>query len=398
MSMNLPSWARELRKPARIKAIYGGRGGGKSQTAARIMLAYGLERGIRVLCCREIQRSISDSIKKNLEDLIFLYKLPYQILRDRIYYAPTGTEFIFAGLQDAQKIKSYEGIDYVIVEEAQCVSKKSIEILEPTIRKKGSEIWYIFNPFQVTDPVYQEHVLNRREGNLAIKVNYWDNPWFNETALVKEMEWCRENRPDDYKHIWCGEPIVNTDRQIFKGCWRIGECPEPPVDVILRYGADWGFSTDPSTLVRCWIRDRTLYIDREVRAVKLPLKEHAALFDKVEGSRNNRIIADSARPETIDLLRGEGFDIIGAKKGKGSVEDGITFLRNFDIVVSPDLTDVIQEFSLYSYKVDKKTDEIYRTIEDSWNHSIDAIRYALEPVMRGNRNTVGKIEMKGFNC
>lgn len=383
---------------ARVKTIRGGRGSAKSWTVATLLLLFAMKHKRRILCTREIQRSIRDSVKKLLEDMIVRYQWGayFDIKRERIECTLTGSEFFFCGLIDANKIKSIEGVDYCWVEEAQTVSLESIELLEPTIRKAGSEIWYTFNPRHLTDPVYDRHITNRRTGNIDVVANYTDNPWFGETSLVADMEWDRDNRPETYKHIWLGLPVVNTDKQVFNGCWKIAPVPTPPSDTKFWHGMDFGFSQDPVSLVRCWFAGRTLYVDREVRAYQLPLDQHDKFVRQIHTATTNRITADSSRPETINMLRRQGFDVVGCKKGAGSVEDGIDFLRSFDIVIDPNLTAVHDEFTHYSYKQDKHSGEILRTLEDRYNHTIDALRYAVEELMRARIGTVKKMKFHGL--
>jgi phage terminase large subunit len=163
--------------------------------------------------------------------------------------------------------------------------------------------------------------------------------------------------------------------------WTIKEF-EPGVDAVHRFGADWGFAIDPTVLVRCHVEGRTLYVDHEAWEVGCEIDKTPALFDKITGSRKWLIRADSARPETVSYMKRQGFRITAALKGQGSIEDGIEFLRSFDIVVHPRCAKVIEELTLYAYKVDEHTGEILPVLEDKNNHTIDALRYALEELRR----------------
>jgi phage terminase large subunit len=190
---------------ARYKIAYGGRGAAKSWGFARALLILGAQKPLRVLCAREIQRSIADSVHKLLGDQIAAlgFEDVYEVQQAAIL-GRNGTEFIFAGLKhNVASIKSYEGCDIVWVEEAQSVSKKSWDVLIPTIRKEGSEIWVSFNPDLETDATYQRFVVNPPPGAVAVKINYRDNPWFPE-ELRKEAEFERAKDPDAYNHIWEG--------------------------------------------------------------------------------------------------------------------------------------------------------------------------------------------------
>lgn len=379
-----------LGRRARYKVYHGGRGGGKSRAIAAALIHMASVTSLRILCAREIQLSIKDSVKRLLDDEIVRQGLQaeYTSTLTEIRNNRTGSLFIFSGLRgaSADTIKSYEGIDICWLEEAHSISQRSWDVLIPTIRKEQSEIWISFNPYLKTDPVYKMFV----EGtpppdSVVVEVNHYDNPFFPD-VLRREMEWDRERDPDKYTHVWLGKPVQNTDTQVFNGTWTIAPCPEPHPNEMLYFGADWGFAQDPTTLVRCWIDDsiRTLYVDHEAGGVGIEIDDTPALFDMVPGSRAYDIIADSARPETISYMRRAGFRVKPASKGKGSVEEGVARLKNYRIVVDPRCRNVVSELSLYSYKTDPRTGAILPVLEDRHNHTIDALRYATER-LRGKR-------------
>jgi len=308
----------------------------------------------------------------------------FEIQREKIVHKKTGSEFIFIGLND---LKSAEGITRVWIDEAHTVTRRQWVELIPTIRTPGSEIWVSFNPRFETDVVYDEFILNTPpDGAHVVNVNYTENPWFPD-VLRLELESDIKRDPDKYQHVWLGGLERHSESQIFHGRWRIGEIPEPPSDTRFYLGADWGFAKDPTTLIRCWIDGRTLYIDRAVGGVGIEIDKTPELFKRVEGCERWPITADCARPETISYMKRNGFARMRpSKKGKNSIEDGITFIRQYDIVIAPELKDVHEEFMLYSYKVDKHSGEILPIIVDAFNHYIDALRYALEELMRRERS------------
>jgi phage terminase large subunit len=372
----------------RYRVWYGGRGGAKSWSVARILLIKGIQTPIRVLCTREYQASIADSVHALLSDQIRHLGLEsvYDIKRDEIV-GVNGTQFIFAGIRrDPKKIKSTEGIDIAWVEEADTISNESLDLLIPTIRKKDSEIWITFNPDQPDDPVYKRFIETERDDTIVTKVGYTDNPWFPE-VLKKELEWDKAHDTDKYMHVWEGEPRRASNAQVFSGRWRV-ESFDTPESAQFYHGADWGFSVDPTALVRCYVHDTTLYIDAEAYGVGVAITDTPALFDIVPTSRQWPIIADSARPETIHHMRQQGYKMTGARKGKGSVEDGIEHIKGYhEIVVHPRCKHTIDELKMYSYKLDRLTGEPTPVLEDKHNHMIDALRYALEPVMRVRKRT-----------
>lgn len=191
----------------RYKVFYGGRGGGKSYTIASILLAKGMSKPLRVLCTRELQTSIADSVHRLLSDIISSnphFAAHYEVLQNTIR-AKNGTEFLFKGLKhNITEIKGMEGIDIVWCEESENISNRSWELLIPTIRKDGSEIWVIFNPRNPTDPTYERFVATRRDDAIVQKVGWQDNPWFPK-VLAKEKDALRESDFEAYKHIWEGE-------------------------------------------------------------------------------------------------------------------------------------------------------------------------------------------------
>jgi phage terminase large subunit len=203
---------RPLLDPSRYKGAHGGRGSGKSQFFADLMIGYSLKiPGFRGLCCREIQKSLKESAKRLLEQKIQDHGLGhlFEVQRDDIK-TPGGGLIAFAGLQDhtAESIKSYEGFDIAWVEEAQTVSPKSLSLLRPTIRKPGSELWFSWNPRRKSDPV--DEMLRGTEkptGATVVEANWKDNPWFP-AELEQERLDCLRMQPDQYDHIWEGGYIT----------------------------------------------------------------------------------------------------------------------------------------------------------------------------------------------
>lgn len=373
----------ELYSPHRYKVFYGGRGSGKSQAVAQALTFLSSNINLRILCCREVQNSIKDSSYQVLKDMTEKLGIghEYKFTESEILHKRTGSRFIFSGLlRNENSIRSKEGIDICWVEEASSVSQTSWDVLSPTIRKDGSELWITFNPLTVDDPtnVFLE---NPPPDAYVRKVNYWDNPYFPD-VLRQQMEWDKANDYEKYLHIWEGYPLTISDAQVFKGRFSVESFDEDLWQKADRlfFGADFGFARDPSTLIRCFIHERRLYVDYEAYACGVEIDELPALYDSVPGSRKWPIKADSARPETISYLRSRaGFQISPATKWQGSVEDGVAYLKGFDkIVIHPRCQHTADEFKLYSYKVDKVTNEVLPVIVDKHNHIIDAIRYSLD--------------------
>ena len=385
--IQIPDAFQALLTPARYKVFYGGRGSAKSWSFATVLLATAANRALRILCAREIQLSIADSVKRLLDDRINVMGLGnFYTSTNSDIVGDNGSVFIFAGLKhNATKIKSVEGVDIVWLEEGDRISRESLDILIPTIRKPGSEIWITFNPNESTDPVYQDFVLADppRPNAIVKKVNYDDNLFFPD-VLREEMEWDRAHDNAKYLHVWEGKTRQRPDSLVMRN-WRVEEF-KTPEEAFFLFGADWGFSVDPSCLVRLWVDDsaRRIYIDHEAWKVRCEIEDLPGLFDTVPDSRKWIIVADSQRPDTISYMQGQGFQVWPAKKGAGSVADGIEFVNSYETIIHPRCKHTIDEFGTYRHKVNPHTNEITPLIEDKNNHTCDSVRYALES-MRGSR-------------
>lgn len=381
---SLPTYAQPLFAPHRYKVIYGGRGAARSWSVARALLIMAAMRPLRILCARELQKSIRDSVHRLLSDQIQLMGLPYEILQTEIRHA-NGSLFIFEGLRhNITKIKSIEGVDICWVEEAERVSETSWNVLIPTIRKSGSEIWITFNPDLESDPTYRRFVLQPPPGAWVMKVSSEDNPWLPD-ELKAERDYLWKVDPEAAAHVWGGDTRQATDAQILKGKWTVEEFePEDGWDGPY-HGADFGFAQDPTTLVRCWVHGHRLYVEREAYRIGLEL-DHTGEHWKanVPGCERYVIRADSARPESISYLRRHGFpQITGAPKWSGSVEDGIAHLRQYEqIIIHPRCKHTADEARHYSYKVDARTGDVLPVVADGSEHIWDAVRYALAPLIK----------------
>lgn len=370
----------------RWRWTYGGRGGGKSVEIARALVLLGAIEPMIILCAREFQNSINDSVLALLDAEIHSLGLAhfYKVKNNEIEGA-NGTRFTFKGLRNnIQSIKSMHGIRICWVEEAQTVSQDSWDILGPTVRANKSEVWVSFNPRDAEDPTYKlmkRHEEDPPEGGSIIRcVNYCDNAFFPD-VLRLEMEYCKRVDYDAYEHIWLGMPKAISEAIIFSGKCRVEAFPD---DLWLQaerlfFGADFGFANDPSTLMRGFIIGKKLYIEYEAYGVGVELDEMEQFYDAIPLAREWPIKADCSRPETISYLRRRGFSISGAEKWPGSVEDGIAYLRGFEeIIIHERCKHMADEARLYSYKVDRKTNDILPIVVDKHNHCWDAVRYSLD--------------------
>ncbi len=323
------------------------------------------------------------------------------------YAMDRRTEFIFAGIKtDPGKIKSTEGIDICLVEEAEKVSEMSWRILVPTIfRAPGSEIWVCFNPRDETDPTYVRYVTRMPSNARRVLINWDDNPWFpaglneerlsmlnNINSTTDDSE--RSQLQTDYDHVWNGHCYKNSNSSVFRRRVVIEYFDEPKEGTRFYYGADWGFAEDPTAMVRLWItenedRSEELWVSHEAFGYRVELDEIPQLFDSVPGSREWPVKGDSSRPETISHVAKLGFNLTAAEKWPGSLEDGIAHVKSFKrIHIHERCKHMQEEARKYSYKVDKITNDILPIVVDAHNHGWDAVRYALDGVIQ-RRGTPG---------
>ena len=402
MRIDTPRWALPLLQPARYKGAHGGRGGGKSHFFAEaIVEAHLLDPNSKTVCIREIQKSLRHSVKALIEAKIEKLGVlsHFDIQRDLILNRHGGGLIIFQGMQDhtADSIKSLEDFNRAWIEEAQTISARSLRLLRPTIRKAGSEIWASWNPENETDPINQLLRADPPPDSIVVEVNIHDNPFasketWDEYAGDRDRAKRRQEAGDknawaDFEHVWHGKYAVLSAAQVLAGCYRI-EAFEPQTLWDGPYfGVDWGFASDPTVMVKCWIDGRTLYIEQEAWGEHVETVDTPALFDRIEGARQHIIRADSARPEMISHLRNHGYPgMRAADKWPGSVEDGIGWLRGMDIVIHPDCKHAQEEARLWSYKTDRLTGDVLPKLEDRNNHVWDACIAHGEKVatLRGN--------------
>lgn len=216
MTIKLPFKLQCLKKPSRYKILHGGRGGAKSQTIARIFLLDGAETKHKIICTREIQKSIDDSVHALLvQEIDAMGMRNFYDVQNSSIVGRNGTEFLFAGLRsNIASIKSIPGLTRAWVEEAQSASVANIKILARTVREDNSEIWLSFNPDLEDDPIYQEFVVYPPTDSIVVNINYDDNPFFPD-VLRKDMEDDRRRNQAEYEHVWLGKPKQAVDGAIF---------------------------------------------------------------------------------------------------------------------------------------------------------------------------------------
>jgi phage terminase large subunit len=365
----------------REAAVHGGRYSLKSHTVARVLLIKARQAKIRVACFREFQNSIADSSHQLLADLIKLYELGDFVVTDKaIINTITGSDFIFKGLyHNEQNIKSTEGIDIAWVEEAQTVSKKSLEVLTPTVRKPGSQIIYTYNRLLEDDPVHTRLIVEGRPNTLIINVNYDIAIKYKMMPdnILNEINDDKEKRPALYKHKWLGQP--NTlEKKIYKDWAIIDSIPHEAR--LERYGLDFGYSNDPTAIVAVYYYNGGYIVD-EITYQKGLLNKPIA--DILINQPSALTIGDSSEPKSIAEVKLYGVNITGAKKMKERASPmktynqwAISVVQEQRISMTRRSINIIKEYNNYMFQEDKDG-KILNDPEDLWNHTMDAIKYAI---------------------
>ncbi len=402
-----------LLPPARYKGAKGGRASAKSHFFAEKLIRRCVAITTRAVCIREMQNSIDQSVHQLICDKIKHFGLEHELKATDKYIEGrrNGSLITYKGMQNhtAEAVKSTEGADVAWVEEAQSLSKRSLTVLRPTLRKPFSELWFSWNPGSPLDAVDDFLCREKPAGAVVVHATYKDNPWLSEESR-REMIHDRERDIDRYSHVWLGHYRKLSTARVFRN-WRIGTREEFDLrGKTFYFGADFGFSQDPSVIVGCYIVGRTLYVFAEAYAVgcdidHLPflyagcndqklIDQNRQGFESLSFERKREwrgipqcyrwaITADSARPETISYMQRHGFETMRrAIKGANSVQEGIEFLKGYDIVVHPDCIHTADELTEYSFKIDPLTEQVLPVLEDKKNHVIDSLRYAVEDIRR----------------
>lgn len=386
-----PVKLKPLFKPSRYKVLYGGRGGAKSWGIARALLILAARKPLRILCAREFQTSIKDSVHKLLVDQIVALELMqfFEITQTSIR-GQNGSEFAFVGLKNnVANVKSYEGIDICWVEEAQTVSRNSWKTLTPTIRKEGSEIWVSFNPELETDETYQRFVVSPPPDTISIKINYWDNPWFPET-LRNEMESLKVRDHEAYMQVWEGVCRQTIDGAIFAKEMMRAEAEERitkvPYDASKPVHAicDLGWSDATAWWLVQFVGMETRLIryfegsQRTMTSYLAELQSFGYVYDTIwlPHDAQNKTLAAAGR-SIEDIVRGAGFKtrVLERVPTIDSINAARTIFPNcyFD---RENCADGLNCLRHYRYEVDPETGNFSKMpLHDRYSHGADAFRY-----------------------
>lgn len=377
-----------LFQPHRYKVAYGGRGSGKSWGFARALLISAANRPLRILCCREIQKSIKQSVHTLLTDQIQALGLGnfYEILEAEIR-GKNGSLFSFTGLatNTVESIKSFEGCDIAWVEEAQTVSKKSWDILIPTIRKENSEIWVSFNPDLDTDDTYQRFIVNQPENAAVVKINWSDNPWFPE-VLEEERLHSKATNPD-YDNIWEGNCKAAKDGAIYaneiREAQENGRVTNVPYDPTLKVHVvmDLGWNDSMSIiLIQRGVSDARIigYIEDDHRT----LDSYSAQLKNLPYNYGQMYLPHDGQTKDFkhgisaeDIMRRNGWDVRIVPKS--DIEHGIRIARmNFHrVYFDKSVTRLLECLKNYRRTINTATNEPGAPLHDEYSHGADAFRY-----------------------
>lgn len=388
--ISMPEWAEPLFDSARYKVAHGGRGSGKSWAFAMALLLIGAQKPTRIICAREVQKSIKASVHRLLSDQIQDMGLGafYEILETEIR-GRNGSTFSFSGLAShtVESIKSFEGADYCWVEEAQSVSKRSWDVLTPTIRKPGSEIWITMNPLLDTDETYSRFVLSPPPNSWVCEVNYTDNPWFGD-ELEQERLHCQKTRPEDYDNIWLGRCKAAVEGAIYaremEEAQRDGRVALVPYDPKIKVHTVWDLGWNDSMVVSFvqrvrseiriidYIEDSHRTLDSYVAEVQARGYNKGWDFLPHDGWHKDFKTGKSA----AEILRAFGRKV--RQVPKESIEGGIKAARMAaasTVFHSAKAARLVECLKRYRRAINSKTDEPGAPLHDEYSHGADNFRY-----------------------
>ena len=403
--IEIPQKLLPLFQPKRYKVIHGGRGSAKSWSVARALVSIGATKPIRVLCARETQKSIQESVHRLLKDQIESLGLDqfYTIQENKIL-GTNGTEFTFAGIrqQGVANLKSYEGTDICWVEEAQVVTKKSWDVLIPTIRKPGSEIWVTFNPELDTDETFSRFVVRPPEESVIIEMNWQDNPWFPPELDKERRQWL-DRDPIGYLTTWEGKCRPAVEGAIYaneiEATQREGRIRAVPYDPQLKVHTVWDLGWNDSMSIICVQR-----VTSEVRVIDYIEDSHRTIDSYVMQLQERKwnwgtdyIPHDGAHRDfksgksTQELLQTLGRNV--QVLARGNPEEGIRLARMifprtyFD---ADRCTELVNHLKRYRRQINQVTQEAGAPLHDEHSHAADAFRYLAQSLDMMNNDNWGK--------
>lgn len=381
----------------RVNVYYGGAGSGKSYFVCQKMIIKALQSQRKVLVVRKVGRTIKQSIWALFIELI-VTKMPQVLLEsnksDLTFKLVNGSEFLFTGLDDAEKIKSIQGITDIVIEEATEITLDDFTQLNLRLRspKPNNQIHLMFNPVSKANWVYKYFFEQEQDDTVIKQTTYKDNPHLPQEYIntLEDMQ----HRNKAYYNIYAKGEFATLDKLVFPSyeVRLISEDefvnPKTKAKTALFWvGLDFGYTNDPSAITWGYYKpkEHQLYITGEYSKTGLTNDKLAEVITNL-GLSKERIVADSAEPKSIAELRHMGIKrMTGAVKGPDSVKNGLDRLQRCDIIIDERCVKTIEEFENYTWKKDKKTGEYINEPIDTYNHHIDAIRYGVQAVMKKKR-------------
>lgn len=392
VSLALPAKLAGIWQPRRYKVMHGGRGGGKSWAAAAALLLMATQRPLRVLCAREIQKSIKDSVHRLLSDQIARLQLGgfFEVQETQIKGA-NGSLFVFSGLQThtVDSIKSFEGCDIVWVEEAHSVSKKSWDVLIPTIRREGSEIWLTLNPDMETDETWMRFCAVDSPDVWRCEINWRDNPFFPSVLELERQKAQRTMRPDDYANIWEGKPRKVTQGAIYRHemerLFMDGRARDVPYDPLLPVHAVWDLGWNDAMaicMVQCGPHDVRVidYIEDSHRTLDwyvAELQKRPYRWGRDCLPHDGKSRSYQTGKSTVEMLREMGRDAVALETAQ-PLEEGIRLTRMLFPKLYVDqqrCARLLECLKRYQRKLHAQTQEAMQPLHDEFSHGADALRY-----------------------
>ena len=393
LSLTLPEKLQPLYEPRRYKVMHGGRGGGKSHGVAQVLLDLAARTPLRILCAREIQKSMRDSVHRLLKDYIARLGLTsfYEVLDNEIR-GLNGSLFLFSGLQShtVDSIKSFEGVDIVWVEEAHGVSKKSWDVLTPTIRKEGSEIWLTLNPDMETDETYQRFIATPSPDTWVAEVNWWDNPWFPRVLDEERRKAKRSMLADDYAHIWEGRPRRVAAGAIYRhemeSLYLEQRARDVPYDPTLPVHTVWDLGwNDAMTIIMVQRGPQDVRIIDYIEDSHRTLDWYVAQLDKRPYRWGTDYLPHDGKTKnfqtgksTEQILRDMGRRQVRSQDRATDVEEGIKSGRMLFPRVYIDKTKaarLLECLKRYQRRIHAVTNEPMEPLHDEFSHGADCYRY-----------------------
>ena len=386
MELKLSTKYLVLENDTRYFIVTGGRGSGKSFAINTLLTLLTYEQGHKILFTRYTLRAASISIIPEFIEKLELQKIEqdFHITKDEIINKQTGSKILFRGIKTSSgdqtaNLKSLQGVTTWVLDEAEELTDESLfDKIDLSIRQKDKDnrVILILNPTTKENFIYQRFFEARgvkdgsnttKEDTTYIHTTYLDNIENLSESYIKQIEQMKDRRPNRYKHTILGSWLDKAEGVIYTN-WTLGEFKQ--VGKIV-FGQDYGFSNDPSTLIKTSIDkdNKVIYVQQCFYQTKLTTSEISILNKKFAG--DNLIVGDSAEPRLINELSRDN-KVVPAIKGQGSITYGISLLQDYDLVIDPDSVELIKELNNYCW-LEKKS----QTPCDNWNHCLDALRYSI---------------------